>query len=133
MALILRNGDYVPDNKGGFQKAEDAQEVLERILWKLSVRRGSFPFLPDLGSRLHLLGRVPAREREGLARQYVTEAISDEPVNLEDLTRRRQELVEQYQLEDLTLVQEGDRGRLALTLTWQGEPLTATVEVGGLT
>ncbi len=117
MALILRNGDYVPDNKGGFQKAEDAQEILERILWKLSVRRGSFPFLPDLGSRLHLLGRVPAREREGLARQYVTEAISDEPVNLEDLT----------------LVQEGDRGRLALTLTWQGEPLTATVEVGGLT
>ena len=47
----------------------------------------------------------------------MTEAISDEPVNLEDLT----------------LVQEGDRGRLALTLTWQGESLTATVEVGGLT
>ena len=117
MSLILRNGDYVPDNKGGFQRSEDAREVLERILWKLSIRRGSFPFLPDLGSRLHLLPQAPAREREALAKQYVTEAISDEPVALEDLT----------------LTREGDKCSLHLTFTGQSGPLTATVEVGGMT
>lgn len=57
MALVLREGDYVPDGRGGFRSAEGGQEVLERVLWKLTVRRGSFPFLPELGSRLHLLGR----------------------------------------------------------------------------
>ena len=41
MALILRAGDYVPDEKGGFQSAQGAQELLERALWKLTVRRGS--------------------------------------------------------------------------------------------
>ena len=78
--LILREGDYVPDGRGGFWKAEGEEELLERILWKLSVRRGSFPFLPELGSRLHLLGRIPARERQALAGQYVMEALADEDV-----------------------------------------------------
>ena len=76
MTLILREGDYVPDGKGGFQQVSGTEELLERILWKLSVRRGSFPFLPELGSRLHLLGRVPAKERTALAGQYVMEALT---------------------------------------------------------
>ena len=32
MALILREGDYVPDGRGGFQTAEGAEELLERVL-----------------------------------------------------------------------------------------------------
>ena len=69
MALVLREGDYVPDGRGGFRSAEGGQEVLERVLWKLTVRRGSFPFLPELGSRLYLLGRASTRQREALAGQ----------------------------------------------------------------
>lgn len=116
MALILRDGDYVPDGKGGFRKAEGAAQVLERILWKLMVKRGSFPFLPNLGSRLHLLAGVPVREREALAGQYTAEALADEEVELRE-TR---------------LTQEGERTVLTLKLDWQGEELTAAVEVGGL-
>lgn len=117
MALILREGDYVPDGKGGFQEARGGREVLERALWKLSIRRGSFPFLPGLGSRLHLLGRAPEREREALAGQYVREALADE-----DVTVTGTELV------------QGD-GEAALTvrLEWQGEELSLTVKVGGVT
>ncbi|MCI9263475.1 MAG: hypothetical protein HFF06_02765 [Oscillospiraceae bacterium] len=113
MTLILRDGDYVPDGKGGFQRAAGAEELLERILWKLSVRRGSFPFLPELGSRLHLLGWAPARERQALAGQYVTEALADEEVTLTGT-----EL-------------EGER--LTLRLEWRGESLTAAMKVGGMT
>ena len=109
MALILRAGDYVPDEKGGFQSAQGAQELLERALWKLTVRRGSFPFLPELGSRLHLLGRA-------LAGQYVAEALADEDVTVDAVN----------------LTQEGDRGMLTVRLLWHGEALTATVEVSGL-
>lgn len=116
MALILRDGDYVPDGKGGFQKAEGAQELLERVLWKLSVRRGSFPFLPELGSRLHLLGRAPAREREALAGQYVAEALADEDVTLREVA----------------LAQEGQGAHLTVRMDWKGEELELTVKVGGL-
>lgn len=116
MALILREGDYVPDGKGGFRSAEGRSELLERVLWKLTVRRGSFPFLPGLGSRLHLLGRAPAKEREALAGQYVREALADE-----DLT-----------VTEVKLAQAGQQADLTVFLDWQGQELTLTVKVGGL-
>lgn len=116
MALILREGDYVPDGQGGFRKAEGAQELLERVLWKLTVRRGSFPFLPELGSRLHLLGRAPLREREALAKEYVAQALSDEDVTVTGVA----------------LAQEGQGANVTVALEWQGEELTAVVSVEGL-
>ena len=57
MALLLRGGDYVPDEMGGLRTVEGAEEVLQRVLFQLQARRGSFPFLPELGSRLYLLPR----------------------------------------------------------------------------
>lgn len=78
MELMVRNGDYLPDGKGGFLRAEDGEELLQRVMWKLSVRRGSFPFLPELGSKLYLLSREKPSAREALARQYVAEALADE-------------------------------------------------------
>lgn len=115
MALILRDGDYVPDGRGGFQTAAGAEELLERVLWKLTVRRGSFPFLPELGSRLHLLGRSPVREREALAGQYVAEALADEDVAVTEVK----------------LVREGREVGLTVRLNWRGEELTAAVNLGG--
>ncbi len=105
MALVLREGDYVPDGRGGFRSAEGGQEVLERVLWKLTVRRGSFPFLPELGSRLHLLGRAPAGEREALADEDVA-------------------------VTGVELDREGE-GRLLVHLLWQGQEMTAAMTVGG--
>ena len=115
--LILREGDYVPDGQGGFSAATGAAQVLERVLWKLTVKRGSFPFLPDLGSRLHLLGRIPQKERQALAGQYVAEALQDEAVAVREVK----------------LTGGGEQTLLPLLLDWQGEELTATVEIGGLT
>lgn len=116
MALILREGDYVPDGRGSFRSASGAEELLERVLWKLTVRRGSFPFLPQLGSRLHLLGRAPAKEREALAEQYVSEALADEQVKVTGVE-----------------LSQGEGGAdLTVHLDWQGQDLTAAVKVGGL-
>ena len=78
MELMVRNGDYVNDGAGGFLRAEGTDELLQRVLWKLSIPRGSFPLLPALGSELHRLGRAKPAERAGLARQYVAQALSDE-------------------------------------------------------
>lgn len=118
MALLFHDGDYIPNGKGGFCTVTGDREVLERVLWKLSVRRGSFPFLPKLGSRLHLLCSYPAKEREALAGRYVREALSDEDLSVTAVT--------------LTQTGEG-RGELTVSLVYEGQEMTAAMEVGGLT
>lgn len=75
MENLCRAGDYVPDGFGGFVRLQDEQELLQRALFKLSCRRGSFPFFPELGSRLHLLGKEKRDSRDDCARQYATEAL----------------------------------------------------------
>lgn len=55
MTALLRNGDYCPDGMGGFRQAWGGEEVLERVLFQLTARRGSFPLLPQVGSRIYLL------------------------------------------------------------------------------
>lgn len=109
MELKLRDGDYVPDGKGGMERVEGAEELLERVLWKLSVRRGSFPLLPELGSRLYLLPRARPGERDALAAQYAAEALADEA----DLA-----------LNTVTLTENGEKSTLRLELEWRGEAFT---------
>ena len=78
MGLCLRDGDYVPDGRGGLRRAEGREALLERALFRLTARRGTFPFLPELGSRLWQLGQVPADGRQSAAEQYVAEALAGE-------------------------------------------------------
>ena len=58
MGLSLRNGDYVPDGTGGLRRTEGREALLEQVLFRLTARRGTFPFLPELGSRLWQLGQL---------------------------------------------------------------------------
>ena len=111
MELKVRDGDYIPDGKGGFLRAEGSEELLQRVLWKLSIRRGSFPFLPQLGSRLYLLTREKPAAREALARQYVAEALADET----DLT--------------VTVVRLNGDGTLWVELERQGQTAEVTVSL----
>lgn len=115
MELYLRDGDYLPDGKGGFRRVQGGEELLQRVLWKLTARRGSFPFLPGLGSRLYRLGRVKESERESLARQYVAEALADET----DLS--------------VTAVETaaGERLEVTVRLDWRGESLDVTLDLEG--
>lgn len=75
MENLCRAGDYVPDGFGGFVRLRAERALLQRALFKLSVRRGSFPFFPALGSRLYLLGQEKRTSRDDCARQYAAEAL----------------------------------------------------------
>lgn len=114
MELMVRDGDYLPDGEGGFRRAEGADELLQRVLWKLSIPRGSFPLLPGLGSGLYRLGRARPSERQALARQYVAEALSDE---------------EGLSITDVRLTGEGGDGTLRVELEWRGESLAVETAV----
>lgn len=115
MELFLKRGDYLPDGQGGVCRATGKEELLQRVLWKLTVRRGSFPFLPELGSRLYTLARHKPSDWQGLAEEYVAQALTGEEnlrIDRVDVTRAAEGL-------DVTV-----------RLNWQGEDLTIKLEVG---
>ena len=87
MSLLLKDRDYVADGSGGVTVVQDGEELLSEVLFRLTARRDSFPFLPGLGSRMDQLRRVKPSERESLALQYAVEA-------LEELTDGRRALGE---------------------------------------
>lgn len=114
MALALRDGDYISDGAGGLRRVQGREALLQRVLFRLTARRGAFPFWETLGSRLWSLGRVPKLERLSAARQYVVEALEEEAVSVENVA------LEQF-----------PDGSAAVTveLKYQGETLPVTVEI----
>ena len=73
MELKIKDRDYVADSAGGLVRVSGWDELLERVLFKLSVRRGSFALAPELGSKLHLLWREKGESRATAAKQYVAD------------------------------------------------------------
>ena len=115
LELVLRDGDYVCDGRGGMERAEGAEEILARVLFRLTARRGALPFLPELGSRLHEVLREKPSARLAAARQYVAQALEQEDVEITDVT--------------LTDLEEG--AQLDVSLLWQGEALSVTTQLKG--
>lgn len=78
MALKILDGDYVPDGAGAFVSLVGAEALLGRVLFKLTARRGSFPLLPEVGSRLYLLLREKPGARQAMGEIYAAEALAEE-------------------------------------------------------
>lgn len=114
MERKLVNGDYVPDGSGGLTVLSGGEEVLARVLYRLTARRGQFPPMPALGSRLYLLGRESVAQRPSAARLYVAEALAEEDVNVTDV--------------QLGPAGEG-RMEVTVSLEYRGTDLTITLTV----
>lgn len=113
MELMLQNGDYVPDGSGGLRRVQGAQELLQRVLFKLTARRGSFPFLPRLGSELYRLMEAKPSAWRALARQYAAQALEGEELTVTDAA-----------------VTPGEGGALVeVFLDYRGEELSVTARV----
>ena len=124
MELKIRNGDYIADGIGGERRADGAEALLERALFRLSVRRGSFPFLPELGSELYRLGHEKPSARAAAAKLYTAAALAEETaLTVEDV---------ELTVEDVELTERGD-GILALRvlLTADGESAALEMTVRG--
>ena len=78
MELKLAEGRYVYRQNFGLERVSGAEELKQRVLMKLTARRGEFAPLPEFGSRLHTLSRVPASRVESEARRFVAEALAGE-------------------------------------------------------
>lgn len=109
--LALVNGDYAAKGNG-LAAVSGKEAVLQRVLMKLTARRGQFPFLEDFGSRLWTLGQLRPAERQAAAEQYVAEALADEA----GLT-----------VDSVTLTEEGGTARLTAIVSTAETTLTAEV------
>ena len=114
MELKIVNGDYVPDGAGNLCRLGGEEEVLARVLYRLTARRGGLPFLPRLGSRLHFILREKPSARRALAVQYVREALEEET---------------DIQLAGVELADRGEQAELTVRLNWRGEDLAVTVDL----
>lgn len=116
MSLLLRNGDYVFDERDGFLQCGGAEALMERVLFKLQARRSGCVFFPELGSRLYRLAQEKSTQRLALAKEYVEEAL-----------RAEQDL----QVDALSW--DEARALLTVQLRWQGEerPLILKLHPGG--
>lgn len=106
----LRNGDYVPDGNGGVVRLTGKDALLQRALFCLQCRRGAFPPLPELGSRLYLLPRQKPAHRRAFAIQAAQQAL--EPLRL--------------RVNDAEVTANAD-GTLTVTVDLEGETLEVTV------
>ena len=111
--LVLQNGDYKM-NGGVLCQAVRNERVLQRILFKLTARRGQFPFGEERGSRLWELGKIPSAARQSAAAQYVTQALEDET----NLT-----------VENVVLTSMGEESALTVDLLYDGESLSTTLHI----
>lgn len=116
MSLLLKNRDYVADGNGGVTVVRDGDELLVEVLFRLTARRESFPFLPELGSRMHLLRRARPSERESLVLQYAAEALEE----LDGVT-----------VTGVKVRQEGEALWVDVELLWQGVLLAVTAQLEG--
>lgn len=114
MELKIRDGDYVPDGAGHLERCGGGEEVLARVLFRLTARRGAFPFLPELGSQLHTVMREKPAVRRALAAQYVEEALREEP---------------DVKVTEVNWQEMGEQGRLAVHLEWQGKQMIAALDL----
>ena len=102
MAIKLEKGDYALRGSACIPlRGKDA--AFADALFRLQCRRGSFPFLPELGSRLWRLGLERRSDRPALARQYCAEALAGCGVQARDAAVREQG---QALVVELTLVLE---------------------------
>lgn len=115
MELKIRDGDYVA-GAGGMVSLTGDEAMLQRVLFRLTARRGSFPFLESMGSRLHTLGSVRRGQRAAAAKQFVAEALREET----ELT-----------VTDVTYREDGGEslGTVRVELQYHGEDYTLETEI----
>lgn len=113
MSILVDQKDYAARD-GSVVSATGAEAILSDILFRLTARRGAFPLLPRLGSRMYLLPREKPSRRTALARQYAAEALAD----LSDVT-----------VTDAAVTPTEAGMSVRVELVWSGEPLSVELEV----
>lgn len=84
MDTLLKNKDHAPGEDGLPMTVTGGSALMQRLLIRLGVRKGSFAPDQHLGSELHKLPiALGGKERDSLALHYAQEALLPEKVRVE--------------------------------------------------
>lgn len=88
MPTKIIDGEYAINSHGCFIEADNIDEILQRALAYLKIRRGSFSLDPQLGSELFTLDMSTATE--DTLKAYISEALSSIPeIEVMDIQRNQ--------------------------------------------
>lgn len=113
MGILWKDKDYAVKD-GHIACVSGGEDVLSRVLFLLTARRGSFPFLPEMGSRLYCLSRTKPGQWQSLAEMYVAEALAGE---------------QDVAVTQVRVRREGERLWVETDLEWQGQRLSVQTDV----
>lgn len=116
MSLLLKERDYAADGNGGVTVVQGGDALVNEVLFRLTARRGSFPFLPELGSRMGQLRREKPSAWETLARQFAAEALA----GLDGVT-----------VTGAAVRRERDALMMTVELLWENTVLSVTAQLEG--
>lgn len=115
MDTLLQEGDMRRGTRGLPCTVTGAEELIQRAIIRLSVRRGSFALDPALGSELYKLGACNAASLAATAENFVRQAL----LPLPEIT-----------VNEVRCVRTDDRLRLQMELMIGGEPKYLEVDAG---
>lgn len=78
MELKIVDGRYVPGENSALERVSGIEELRQRILMKLTARRGEYFPMEEFGSKLHTLSRLRPSQVESEARRFVAQALAGE-------------------------------------------------------
>ena len=116
MSLLLNERDYAADGNGGVTVVQGGDALVNVGLFRLTARRGSFPLLPELGSRMGQLRREKPSAWETLARQFAVEALA----GLDGVT-----------VTGAAVRRERDALMMTVELLWENTALSVTARLEG--
>lgn len=115
MEFKLTDGKYSVGEGGRLETVGGAQEAAQRVLARLTARRGGFSPLPGFGGRLFTLPSAKPAQWASLARKYIAEALADE----KDIT-----------IEDVAVVElEPGRVSVSVRLRYESDTISLTTVV----
>lgn len=115
LKLNFEGRDLARGPQGWPVPIEGVEEEAQRLMLRLTMRRGSFRLDPELGSRLYAMPRGDTARMERFAAEAIEEALTDLPeVRLDGLSCR-------YDAEE-------DRAFVDCRFVWRGQNIDLTVE-----
>ncbi|MFV0402139.1 MAG: hypothetical protein ACK5LX_16165 [Oscillospiraceae bacterium] len=75
MDTLLKDGTHAVDDRGIPVSVEGTDELIQRCMIRLGVRKGSFSCDSELGSELYRLGAIEGTAADREAFSYVQEAL----------------------------------------------------------
>lgn len=113
MDLALFNGDFLCDSRGFPIEISGTDELLQQAILRLSIKKGSFAYDRNLGSKLYKLN--PLEENlKSKAASLIKEALND---------------MENVSLDDVSVISENNSLILNISLSINGEQKDVVINV----